>query len=137
MSDLQESSAELRASKLCEELEVEQAKNTKLLAENAELTKKVDGMLKCSYRPTSPAYSPTSPPCRGAPTKWVNACLECGVDMGRGNPRQFCGKTRCGSPPVPTRLAPQRSKFRVESPWKRARSTLERARSTLERTVRP
>lgn len=25
----------------------------------------------------------------------VNRCVECGVDMGDGNPRQLCGKTRC------------------------------------------
>ena len=25
----------------------------------------------------------------------MNACLECGVDMGRSNPRQLCGKTFC------------------------------------------
>ena len=44
--------------------------------------------------PRSPLYSPPR-----FPTKWVNACLECGVDMGRGNPRQLCGKTQCDSEP--------------------------------------
>ena len=29
------------------------------------------------------------------PEPWVNRCLECGVDMGDCNPRQFCGKWRC------------------------------------------
>ena len=24
-----------------------------------------------------------------------NLCMECGIDMGEGNPRQLCGKTRC------------------------------------------
>jgi hypothetical protein len=27
----------------------------------------------------------------------INRCLECGVDMGRCNPRQLCGKTICYS----------------------------------------
>lgn len=27
----------------------------------------------------------------------MNRCLECGVDMGRCNPRQLCGKTICYS----------------------------------------
>ena len=27
----------------------------------------------------------------------INRCLECGVDMGRSNPRQLCGKTYCYS----------------------------------------
>jgi len=27
----------------------------------------------------------------------MNKCLECGVDMGRCNPRQLCGKTVCNS----------------------------------------
>ena len=43
--------------------------------------------------PRSPRYTPRPP--AGTPTKWVNSCLECGIDMGRGNPRQLCGKTRC------------------------------------------
>lgn len=25
----------------------------------------------------------------------MNRCIECGVDMGRSNPRQLCGKTFC------------------------------------------
>ena len=25
----------------------------------------------------------------------MNKCLECGIDMGRHNPRQLCGKTYC------------------------------------------
>jgi hypothetical protein len=29
------------------------------------------------------------------PKPWVNRCVECGVDMGDCNPRQFCGKWRC------------------------------------------
>lgn len=24
-----------------------------------------------------------------------NLCIECGIDMGYCNPRQYCGKTRC------------------------------------------
>jgi len=27
----------------------------------------------------------------------MNKCLECGIDMGRCNPRQLCGKTYCYS----------------------------------------
>ena len=27
----------------------------------------------------------------------MNRCLECGIDMGRCNPRQLCGKTYCYS----------------------------------------
>jgi hypothetical protein len=27
--------------------------------------------------------------------KLVNRCIECGVDMGDDNPRQYCGKTQC------------------------------------------
>ena len=27
----------------------------------------------------------------------MNKCLECGADMGRTNPRQLCGKTRCNN----------------------------------------
>lgn len=30
-----------------------------------------------------------------AEEKCTNRCLECGVDMGHSNPRQFCGKTQC------------------------------------------
>ena len=26
----------------------------------------------------------------------INKCLECGIDMGRSNPRQLCDKTHCG-----------------------------------------
>ena len=25
----------------------------------------------------------------------VNRCVECGIDMGVHNPRQYCGKTHC------------------------------------------
>ena len=28
-------------------------------------------------------------------TQEVNPCVECGFDMGPGNPRQYCGKTQC------------------------------------------
>ena len=27
----------------------------------------------------------------------MNRCLECGIDMGKSNPRQLCGKTYCYS----------------------------------------
>tara|TARA_Y100000389_G_scaffold149773_1_gene149228 strand:- start:96 stop:479 length:384 start_codon:yes stop_codon:yes gene_type:complete len=29
----------------------------------------------------------------------TNRCIECSVDMGRCNPRQYCGKTHCLDPP--------------------------------------
>ena len=25
----------------------------------------------------------------------INKCIECGIDMGECNPRQYCGKTYC------------------------------------------
>ena len=27
--------------------------------------------------------------------KYINACIECGMDIGDSNPRQYCGKFRC------------------------------------------
>lgn len=27
--------------------------------------------------------------------KYINACVECGINMGDSNPRQYCGKFRC------------------------------------------
>jgi hypothetical protein len=29
----------------------------------------------------------------------VNRCIECGVDMGQSNPRQYCAKTHCANAP--------------------------------------
>ena len=26
---------------------------------------------------------------------YINKCVECGIDMGYQNPRQYCGKTYC------------------------------------------
>jgi hypothetical protein len=34
------------------------------------------------------------------PYEILNACVICGIDMGDCNPRQFCGKTHCLSPPT-------------------------------------
>ncbi len=30
----------------------------------------------------------------------VNRCIECGVDMGQSNPRQYCAKTHCANAPL-------------------------------------
>jgi hypothetical protein len=27
--------------------------------------------------------------------KYINACIECGMNIGDSNPRQYCGKYRC------------------------------------------
>jgi len=29
--------------------------------------------------------------------KSINRCIECGIDMGECNPRQYCGKTYCNN----------------------------------------
>jgi hypothetical protein len=33
-------------------------------------------------------------PCNKIP-KYINACVECGMDIGDSNPRQYCGKFKC------------------------------------------
>ena len=37
--------------------------------------------------------------CHEVLTEIINACFECGRNIGSDNPRQYCGKTHCIDPP--------------------------------------